>query len=95
MQENIIHECEAMPKTGCAIEGHQTPSDAKRIWQLFVYHEATEEDLEESHYLEQVGEFVWQAILEINHCPYCGCELTQTKSASEKPEFNYHDFRSW
>ncbi|MCL1079689.1 hypothetical protein D5R81_16780 [Parashewanella spongiae] len=95
MQESILHECEPMPKNGCYIEGYQSASDTKRTWQLCVYHEATEEDLEESHYLENVGDQVWQATLEINHCPYCGHELTEMKISTEQPDFSHHDFRSW
>lgn len=88
------HECADMPETGV----HITYGDAMRgvrseAWHLHLVREATEEDLEESHILEEVGETIWSLCAEIRFCPYCASELkTIGDSVPENEEESYGAF---
>jgi len=62
-------------------------------WVLVVSRSATEEDLEENHYLEEVGEEIWSTVVEISHCPYCGKSLGAIRS--REAEIAHFDFNNW
>ncbi|MBE8168075.1 MAG: hypothetical protein HAW66_06890 [Shewanella sp.] len=95
MANCIIHQCEFMPSESCQIEGFQPQTDSEIDWKLVIYREATEEDLEESNYLEEEGDLLWQATLKLTFCPYCGKQLANMLQSTKYPEFSYEDFRSW
>lgn len=56
---------------------------------LFVERLATANDLQENHYLEEVGDTLWATAVEIRCCPYCGVELTDARSAMSSDDFGY------
>ncbi len=67
------HRCPAMPDNGVVIYHHRHPRIRKTsTWQLWILREATEQDLEANSVLNEVGETIWETIIEIAHCPYCG-----------------------
>ncbi len=53
------------------------------VWNLIIRRESTETDLENNHYLEEAGETIWETILEISHCPYCGEHLDNSGTICE------------
>lgn len=67
------HSCDFLPKQTVSI--HKAENGTYPNWLLTIYREATEEDLEENHHLEDVGDLMWQTEVSINHCPYCGERL--------------------
>jgi hypothetical protein len=64
-------------------------------WVLSIYREATEEDLGENHYLEQVGELIWNTRLVIRHCPFCGEKLAQAESKVPPSSPKHYDYSGW
>ena len=65
-----------MPRQGVEIRRDGELSDADPPdWVLSIYREATESDLAENHYLEEVGQTIWNTLIGIRHCPYCGRRL--------------------
>jgi len=90
-----IHQCSSLPKTGVqviysrnGIEGRNSACD------LIIRRESTEEDLANNHYLEDVGETIWETVLEISHCPYCGELLDKSGSICEG-KFLHRDCSGW
>lgn len=77
MTTPAIHQCPNLPPEGISIylDPHSTLLCRAPTWQLDIQREATEADLEENHYLEEVGDILWTTSLEICHCPYCGQQL--------------------
>ena len=76
-RHEFMHRCSAMPRQGVEVRRDDELSDADTpIWVLSIYREATEVDLEENHYLERVGEILWNTLLAIRHCPFCGERLS-------------------
>lgn len=51
-------------------------------WNLIAIREATEDDLEQNHHLEEVGESIWTFSAQIRFCPYCGMQLNMPVSAA-------------
>jgi len=92
-----IHKCKNLPK---AVEIYFTDGYFKRLestWQFNIYRESTEEDLQESHLLEEVGETMWSTTIEILHCPYCGKKLSNDLPDKIKDygKFVLHDHNSY
>ena len=79
MERYDRHVCKAQ-SSGVRVEYSRCTFHEKFTWQLVVAREATEEDLEENHYLEEVGEELWSTVIEINNCPFCGKKLRDKKS---------------
>lgn len=87
-----IHECNQLPQ-GIRVErdnGYLGSSDG---WVLVVSREATEEDLEENHYLEAVGENIWTTAVQIAYCPFCGGRLGPLNEVEDA--FVHFDFCQW
>lgn len=61
---------------------------------LNINQTATEQDLEENHYLEEVGQAIFQVAINIKFCPYCGENLKYPKSEIV-PGFKIYDFSKW
>lgn len=59
--------------------------------QLQLNQVATERDLEENHYLEEIGQIISTLIVNVKFCPYCGENLTQNNNPAE-PWFEHHSF---
>ena len=58
---------------------------------------AKEADLEESSYLEEIGETIWQTIVGISHCPFCGNKLESATRENNirDADICHNDFSSW
>lgn len=87
-----IHQCNQIPQ-GIRVErdsGYLGNSDG---WVLVVSREATEEDLEENHYLEAVGEEIWTTAVRIGYCPFCGDRLGALDKVDDA--FVHLDFSQW
>ena len=97
MRENDsnLHQCSLMPKNGIDIfYSGEGEGGLPNVWNLVVRREATEEDLEKNHYLEDVGETIWETLIEISHCPFCGFQLSSEKPAQEG-KFLHRDYSGW
>ena len=92
MNKFELHECK-MQTTGVRIEYSDSYFHGKFTWQLIVTREATENDLQKNHYLENIGDDIWSTIVEITHCPFCGAKLRTTKLNQIK--FVHFDSSSW
>ena len=79
-----IHQCAEMPKAGImvAIQNDGTV-DGPGQWNLIAIREATEVDLQENHYLEEVGDSIWTFSAEIRFCPYCGLKLSVSAASAD------------
>lgn len=85
------HQCEGMPEKGISVELDRGLFDKgdQKVWCLVIRREATEQDLEENHHLEEEGQTLWTTALEITHCPFCGKNLTVEL---DTPDQRRHDF---
>tara|TARA_R110002111_G_scaffold256058_2_gene322777 strand:+ start:248 stop:568 length:321 start_codon:yes stop_codon:yes gene_type:complete len=96
---NAIHECVQMPKAGVSVRSGAAYFEADNLgWCLFIERVATEDDLQKNQYLEEVGDSIWTTAVEIRCCPYCGEELTHTRSKNPPDDFGYFvhmDFSRW
>ena len=61
------------------------------------YREATEEDLQENHHLETLGELIEYADIGIECCPFCGQKLDENREAEKRAQvsFSYVDCSKW
>jgi len=57
---------------------------------LNINHIATEQDLEENHYLEEEGQTIDAVALNVLYCPYCGEHLDE-KRDEIVPMFRFLD----
>ena len=93
-----IHEGAYILKNGLQVYRSTTGEGrAGKRWIFSIMREATEEDLEENHYLNSVGEIIWETMVEVKHCPYCGMKLpaTDEAEASDLPWFEHYDSSGW
>lgn len=84
------HICDRMPAGGVRVE-RESGYIGLALWQwcLVVERVATEEDVEENHYLENSGEMIWSTVVGISHCPFCGALLESSSSGFEVPRAEY------
>lgn len=96
MKEDFkIHQCPALPAKGVEVLFSRNGFDGfDSVWLLIIKRESTLEDLEDNHYLEEEGETLWETILEISHCPFCGQELYENGESSED-KFVHRDSSGW
>lgn len=59
-------------------------------YRLNINHVATEQDLDENSYLEEVGQTIYSVVLNVRYCPYCGVKLGEG-SGEPVPTFTLHD----
>lgn len=93
-----LHECPQLPSTSIQVFYDKAGCGGfEGSWNLVVRRESTEEDLEENHYLEEVGETIWQTTLQIKHCPYCGKDLYSMfgDKSNFEGQFTHNDFSKW
>jgi len=83
-----IHECAAMKV------GEAWISNESGKYELNINRVATDNDLEENHHLEAVGETIETVVVNVIFCPYCG-ERMQKSEDQFVPSFRYHDFSKW
>lgn len=82
------HICEYQP-SGVYVENSGDTFHGDFTWQITYSREATEEDLENNHYLNIIGENMWSLVAEIRNCPYCGVKLAdKQKNGGEFVLFN-------
>ena len=97
--QSHIHDCSQMPVQGVAIRfGIDWFAGEGYSWCLFAERLATEEDLKENNYLEEVGETIWTTVVEIKFCPYCGKDLFGPDSPSfpdDYGRFFHMDSSGW
>lgn len=79
MEKYDRHICKYLP-CSVLVEYSKDTFHEEFTWQVNYAREATEEDLENNHYLETVGEELWSFVAKINNCPYCGLSLKDQKS---------------
>ncbi len=87
---DLMHHCHQMPNPGVSICWGAARFDVEDLgWCLFVERLATETDLQDNQYLEEVGETLWTTAVEIKCCPYCGVELDNARSVKSSDDFGY------
>lgn len=86
------HICEAQA-SGIRVEYSRDTFHEQFTWQLVISKEASENDLNENHYIENVGEELWSTVIEINNCPFCGKKLRAEKISNV--EFVHFDSSGW
>ena len=70
--------------------------DEKYVWNMVIERTAEEADLEENHYLEQIGDTIWQTVTEIYCCPFCGESLSTSKEQVNSANMVlYENWHSW
>ncbi len=91
------HQCELIPDTGVQIFQTDYTESGESDWCLRVYREATEEDLQESHHLEELRELIEYADIGIECCPFCGQKLDENREAEKRAQvsFSYVDCSRW
>lgn len=91
------HDCEALPSQDFFISFDSELLGSENSWRLSVARSATEADLEESQYLEQVGDPMWRVSVGILHCPFCGIALDVLSGEAQSAvgEKHLYDHRSW
>lgn len=77
-----------MPDSGVHIHYGRNLGGRPQCWALYLVREATEEDLEENHLLEEIGESIWSVHHEISFCPHCGMKLTPPASLNSEEVHN-------
>ena len=91
MTMEMQHKCPLLPAEGVDIvRAEQVLESDRWAWCLMISQTATEDDLEENHHLEEVGELLWQTNVGINHCPFCGEHLPNASRRSPPPEADFH-----
>ena len=83
-----VHQCENMKSVGAWIEKNQDD------WMLSINRMATVDDLQENHYLEEVGQILAHVAINVLFCPYCGESLDQP-AENFMPSFRHNDFSKW
>ena len=89
---STAHQCDAIP-AGIRIEPDSGYLGADTQWVLVVSREATEADLEENNYLEDVGDEIWTTVVQITCCPYCGERLGHL--SEHEDAFAHFDCSGW
>lgn len=93
-----LHECEKLPAIGVQILYSMDEVHRKaKTWQLTIRREATEDDLEKNHILEEIGETIWETTIEITHCPFCGENLLDKNDVEYKDLglFAHYEHSEW
>ena len=95
---HMEHRCDRPPLEGVTVvPADQFLDGDDWSWCLVVQREASDEDLEENHYLETVGEMIWYTAVGIGHCPYCGTRLPGDDAAPlvRDAEYRHVDSSDW
>jgi len=86
MKDN--HQCESMALAEVWID------KGEQGWLLNINKTATEQDLEENHYLKEVGQTIYQVVLNVSFCPYCGSKLSSSDDSCI-PRVDLYDLSGW
>ena len=75
-----LHECEyTNNETRQIVFSKNIRNGFQNAWNLFIRRVANEQDLEENHYVESEDDIIWEATIEILHCPFCGIKLKDAR----------------
>lgn len=80
-----MHKCKGIELVGGWIDTEDEQCE------LHISRIATEQDLEENHHLEEVGETIESVVISVSFCPYCGEKLRKNKSDHTLP-FRHIDY---
>ena len=83
-----VHRCKSMDLAEIWLE----ISEGECV--LNINRVATEEDLEQNSYLEEVGQIIEFVGINVKFCPYCG-EKIHEPSSEFIPSFSYSNFSKW
>ena len=83
----MIHNC-----LSCSLAEAWFEEDGSDVY-LNLNRVATEEDLENDHYLEYEGQTIETVKIRVAFCPYCGEKLSSDKGVVV-PQFQHHSFGS-
>ena len=92
------HKCRALPGNGLGVyRAEHFLNGESWEWCLVVQRLATESDLEENHYLENIGDTMWTTAVGISYCPFCGDLLPDAKHSMSSigPEYQHVDYSGW
>ena len=91
------HKCKFLPEKGIIIVySNEFLGDEMHVWNMIIERTAEEADLEENHYLEEIGDTIWKTVLEIYCCPFCGESLSSPKEQIESADVvHYDNWHSW
>ena len=92
------HTCTAQPGNGIGVyRAEHFLNGENWEWCLVVQRLATESDLEENHYLENIGDTIRATAVGISHCPFCGYLLPDAKQSMSPPgaEYQHVDYGGW
>ncbi len=93
---NTQHNCANIPKHGISVvRAYEMVRPETWSWCLLVTREATREHLEQNGHLECLDEVIWETIVEISHCPYCGAGLPDASLQGKDAEFVHHDYSGY
>jgi len=81
MSESRIHKCDYQSENVDVVCTDMFDEN-KPEWVLMVTRLADEADVEENHYLDSVGDIIWQTVVSINNCPFCGIVLSAVLPAN-------------
>ena len=86
------HRCESLPEDTVSIFINEDFEPDR--WWLCIGQYADEETLLENHLMENVGDTLWQTLIQIKFCPYCGEKLLP-ESEIFTGDSHHHDFSRW
>ena len=92
------HRCEFMPSEGVYVHrSEHWLQDSNWEWSLVIQRCADESDLEENHYLEEVGDIIWYTVVGIASCPFCGekLESSSLQVSDRESHFKHVDSSGW
>ena len=96
--KDLEHRCRALPENGLGVyRAEHFLNGENWEWCLVVQRQATESDLEENHYLENIGDTIWETAVGISYCPFCGDLLPDTQRSMSSPDAEYQhvDYSGW
>ena len=87
-----------MPKNGVQVLWSMDHAGRKsKTWRLIIRREATDDDLQHNHILEEAAQTIWETHLEVIHCPFCGGKLFEIDESDfeDYGDFVHYDYSEW
>jgi hypothetical protein len=92
MNEFKVHECEFQSE-GICIEYSDSYFGDGKSWKMTIMRLAAEDNVQENHYLDDVGDVIWRTVVTVNNCPFCGLKLSLAPNA--EIEMMHIDSSGW